>query len=62
MLVFVLFYITLRLFLFCINLYEEDRTGCFVFIDFLMSCDCKCFVAHRCGTMGWSAVCNCGIS
>ena len=62
MLVFVLFYITLSPFLFCNNLYEEDRTGCFALIDCLMSCDCKCSVAHPCGAMGWSAVCDCGIS
>ena len=27
-----------------------------------MPCDCWCNVAHTCGTMGWSAVCDYGIS
>ena len=27
-----------------------------------MSCDCPCSVALPHGTVGWSAVCDCGIS
>ena len=42
--------------------YEEERAGCFAFIVFQMSCYCKCFVALRHGAVGWSAVCDCGIS
>ena len=39
---------------------QESRAGCFALIVFLMSCDCKYSVAH--GAVGWSAVCDCGIS
>ena len=46
--------------LFC---YDEERAGCFVFIVFWMSnCYCKCPVALPYGAVGWSAVCDCGIS
>ena len=31
-------------------------------IAFLMSFDCKCFVSLPHGAMGWSVVCDCGIS
>ena len=27
-----------------------------------MSCDCYCFVALPYGAVGWSAMCDCGIS
>ena len=27
-----------------------------------MFCDCKCYVALPGGAMGWSTVCDCGIS
>ena len=45
-----------------IGLGEEDRTGCFAFIVLPMYYYCKCFVALPHGGMGWSAVCDCGIS
>ena len=32
------------------------------FIALQMSCYCKCSVALPRGAMGWSAVCDCGIS
>ena len=32
------------------------------FIVLRMSCYCKCSVALPGGAMGWSAVCDCGIS
>ena len=38
------------------------ETICFAFIVFWMSCYCKCPVALPQGPMGWSAVCDCGIS
>ena len=41
---------------------EEKKAGCFAFIVLLMSCYCQCFVALPHGSMGWSAVCDCGIS
>ena len=34
----------------------------FVSIVFLMSCYCKCSLALPHSAMGWSAVCDCGIS
>ena len=43
---------------------EEERACCFAFIVFLMSCYCKCSMAPSCwvGAVGWSAVCDSGIS
>ena len=41
---------------------EEERISCVYFIVFWMSCYCKCPVALSHGAMGWSAVCDCGIS
>ena len=60
MLVFVLVWYTLCPFLFCNHLDEldEKRADCFNFIDFCMSCP----VALPHGAVGWSIVCNCGIS
>ena len=49
-------------FLFYNRLDEEERAGCFAFIFFLMSCYCKCSVAFPHGAVGWSAICDCGIS
>ena len=40
----------------------RERTCCFAFIVFWMSCYCKCPVALPLGAMGRSAVCECGIS
>ena len=54
--------ISLFPFLFCKHLYEENRTGCFALIVFLMYCDCKCSVALPYAAVGWSAVCGCGVS
>ena len=39
----------------------EETTGRLTLIVFLMSCDCKFLVAIPHGSMGWSAVCDCGI-
>ena len=36
--------------------------GCFAMIVFQMYCFYKCSVALPHGAMGWSAVCDCGIS
>ena len=62
MFVFVLLCITLCPFKFCNHLEEEERAGCFAFIVLRRSCYCKCSVnlPHR--AVGWSAVCDCGIS
>ena len=47
---------------FCNHLDKEERAVCFVLIVFLMSCDCYCSVALPHAAVGWSAVCDCGIS
>ena len=62
MLVFVLVYITSCFFLLCNHLDEQERSGCFAFIVLQMSCYFKCPVTLHDGTVGWSAVCDCGIS
>ena len=49
-------------FWFCNHIDGEDRAGCFTLIVFLMFCDSQCSVAIPNGTMGWSAVCDCGTS
>ena len=41
---------------------KRKRAGCFAFIVLRMSCYCKCFVALPPDGVGWSAVCDCGIS
>ena len=41
---------------------REEKAGCFALTAFLMSCDSQCSVALPHGGMGWSAVCDCGIS
>ena len=41
---------------------EEEGAGCLGFIDIWMSRYCKPLVALPHGAMGWSAVCDCGIS
>ena len=60
-LVFVLLCITKYPFEFFSHLGEAV---CFAFIVLLMSCDSECFcsVAHLRGVIGWSAICDCGIS
>ena len=40
----------------------EERAGCFTMFIFLLSCDFYCSVAITHGAVGWSAVCDCGIS
>ena len=62
MFVFVLLCVTLCPFKFCNHFEEEERFGCFAFIVLRMSCYCKCSVTLPRGTVGWSAVCDCGIS
>ena len=49
-------------FLFCNHLDENERAGCFAFVVFWMSCYCKRSVDLPRGAVGWSAVCDCGIS
>ena len=39
---------------------EEERAGCLAFIVFRMSCKCSVALPHD--AVGWSVVCNCGIS
>ena len=60
--VFVLLCIILSPFLFCNHLEEEKRAGCFAFIVLRMSCYCICSVTFPHDAVGWSAVCDCGIS
>ena len=43
-----------------IILLKKRERGCFAFVVFQMSCYCNCFVALPHGTVGWSAVCDCG--
>ena len=62
MLVFVLLCITLCHFYFCKHLEEEEGAGCFALIVLQMSCYCKWSVTFPHGTVGWSAVCDCGIT
>ena len=62
MFVFVLLCITVRPFLFCNHLEEEGRAGCFAFIVLRMFCYCKCSVTLPHRAVGWSALCDCGIS
>ena len=54
--------LTLCTFWFCNNLDEEKRAGCFAFIFFQISCYCKCSAALPHGAVGWTAVCDCGLS
>ena len=49
-------------FSFCNHLYGKERASCCTLIVFLMSFDCKVFVTLLRGAVGWSAVCNWGIS
>ena len=61
---------TLRLSLFCCALLcvfvvlQSSKRGrvCFPFIALRMSCYCICSVNLPHGAVGWSAVCDCGIS
>ena len=40
----------------------EEEGGCFAIIVSQMYCYCKCSVALPHGAVGWSAMCDCGIS
>ena len=60
--VFVLLCITLRPFYFYIHLEEEEKAGCFAIIVLQMYSYYICPVALPHGAVGWSAVCDCGIS
>ena len=41
---------------------ERERVCCFAFNVFLMPCDSQRSVALPRGAVGWSVVCDCGIS
>ena len=41
---------------------KRIKAGCFAIIVIQMYCYYKCSVALPHGAMGWSAVCDCGIS
>ena len=41
---------------------EEEKTGCFAFVVIQMQCYYQSSVALPHGAVGWSTVCNCGIS
>ena len=41
---------------------KQERAGCFAFTVLRMSCYCKCSDAIPHSDIGWSAVCDCGIS
>ena len=41
---------------------ERETVGCFTLFVDLVSCGCSCSVAPTHGVVGWSAVCDCGIS
>ena len=48
--------------LFCNHLDGEERAGCFALTAFLMAYGRQYYVALPHGAVGWSVVCNCGIS
>ena len=62
MFVFVLLCIILCPFYFCNHLEEVEKAGCIAFIVLQMYCYYKCSVAVPRGAMGWSAVCDCGVT
>ena len=62
MFVFVLLCITLCLFYFYNHLEEEEKTGCFAITVLQMYCYYNCSVSLTHGAVGWSTVCDCGIS
>ena len=59
---FVLLCITLYPFWFSKHLEKEEKADCFAIIVLQMYCYYKCFVALPHSAVGWSAVCDCGIS
>ena len=60
--VFVLLCITLCKFYFCNHLEEEEKAGGVAIIVLPMYCNYECSVALPRSAVGWSAVCDCGIS
>ena len=53
--------------LLCVNfsvaiILKREKGGCFAIVVLHMYCYYKCSVALPYGTVGWSAVCGCGIS
>ena len=46
----------------CNHLEEEEKSDCFAVIVLQMYCYYKSYVALPHGAVGWSAVCDCGIS
>ena len=60
--VFVLLCINLCPFLFCNHLEEEEKAVCFAIIVLQMFCYCKSSVVLPHGIVGWSALCDFGIS
>ena len=62
MFVSVLLCITLCPFQFCNHLLEEKKADCFAIVVVQMYCYFKCSVALPHCAMGWSALCDCGIS
>ena len=44
------------------NLEEDEKASCFVILVVGMYCCCGLSVALPHGAVGWSAVCDCGIS
>ena len=60
--VFGLLCIALCPFYFYNHLEEEEKAGCFALVVLQMYCYYECSVAHPHGAVGWSVVCDCGIS
>ena len=48
--------------LLCYHIEEEEKTCCFAIFVLKMYSYFKCYVALPHGAVGWSAVCDCGIS
>ena len=44
------------------NKEEKERDGCSTLFVFLLLCDYKSSVSLTHGSLGWSVVCDCGIS
>ena len=45
----------------CNHLEKEEKAGCLAIVVLQMYCYYKCSLAPH-NTVGWSAVCDCGIS
>ena len=53
--------------LFCVHsnfaiILKEEKAGCLAIIDLQMYCNYGCSVALPHRALGWSAVCDCGVS